>query len=59
MTKLDNYSGMGESFIIETKRFLLRPLTVADVTHRYLNWLQNEESNRFIVTVSSKHTLIH
>ena len=57
MTKLDNYSGMGESFIIETKRFLLRPLTVADVTHRYLNWLQNEESNRFIVTVSSKHTL--
>jgi len=42
---------------IETQRFFLRPLTVNDVTYRYLGWLQDEKSNRFIVTTSSKYNI--
>lgn len=56
MVESDNYNEMSAPFI-KTERFILRPLTVADVTHRYLGWLQDEESNRFIVTASSRHTL--
>jgi len=56
MVEPDNYSGMGVSYI-ETERFILRPLTTADVTPRYLSWLRDEKSNRFIVTASSGHTL--
>lgn len=56
MADPDDYNGMSAPFI-ETERFFLRLLTIADVTHRYLGWLQDEESNRFIVTASSRHTL--
>ena len=56
MADPDDYNGMSAPFI-ETERFFLRLLTIADVTHRYLGWLQDEESNQFIVTASSRHTI--
>ncbi len=34
--------------MIETTRFTLRPLTVADVSHRYLSWLSEDRVLRFI-----------
>ncbi len=42
---------------IKTKRFFLRPLSTIDVTERYLGWLKDLNSNRFIQTASSDHTL--
>jgi len=42
---------------IITPRFVIRPLTTSDVTDRYLGWLQDVVSNRFIVTADSKHSL--
>lgn len=42
---------------IKTKRFFLRPLSTTDVTERYLGWLKDLNSNRFIQTASSDHTL--
>jgi len=57
MVDLDNYNRTGASSIIETKRVSLHPLPITDVTHRYLSWLQDEESNRFIVTANSRHTI--
>lgn len=52
----DNYNGIS-ALLIETERFILRPLTTADVTPRYLGWLQDKKSNRFIVTAGSGYTL--
>lgn len=40
---------------IETERFFLRPLTIDDATQRYLSWLRDDQSNRFIVTASSNY----
>jgi RimJ/RimL family protein N-acetyltransferase len=34
--------------VIDTPRFTLRPLTVADVSTRYLSWLSDEHVQRFI-----------
>jgi [ribosomal protein S5]-alanine N-acetyltransferase len=34
--------------VIDTPRFTLRPLTVADVSTRYLSWLSDERVLRFI-----------
>jgi ribosomal-protein-alanine N-acetyltransferase len=34
--------------VINTDRFFLRPLTVADVSHRYLGWLSEGRALRFI-----------
>lgn len=34
--------------LISTTRFLLRPLTVADVSERYLSWLLEGRTQRFI-----------
>lgn len=45
---------------IITKRFLLRPLTKVDVTERYLGWLADSATNRFIETasgISGRHAL--
>lgn len=42
---------------IETERFLLRELTEADVTFRYLGWLANPEAQRFIVAAQQTHKL--
>ena len=45
---------------IITNRFLLRPLKKADVTERYLGWLADSSTNRFIETasaISGRHAL--
>lgn len=42
---------------IETARFLLRELTEADATLRYLNWLANPEARRFIVAAQQTQEL--
>jgi RimJ/RimL family protein N-acetyltransferase len=34
--------------VIETTRFILRPLTIADVSPRYLSWLSEDRVLRFI-----------
>ena len=45
------------SIVIETERFVLRPLTEADVSERYLQWLTELEARRFITAASSTTTL--
>lgn len=42
---------------IETKRCFLRPLSTTDVTEQYLGWLKDFNSNRFIQTANSEHTI--
>ena len=37
---------------IITERFMLRPLTNADVTARYLSWLFTEEAERYITAAT-------
>ena len=37
---------------IETDRFLLRELTVADVSERYLEWLSDSEARKWIVAAA-------
>jgi ribosomal-protein-alanine N-acetyltransferase len=37
---------------IETDRFILRELTVADVSERYLEWLSDPEARKWIVAAS-------
>lgn len=46
-----------EPIAIESERFLLRPLTEADATDRYLRWLADENALRFITAASSTNTL--
>ncbi|MCE9619624.1 MAG: GNAT family N-acetyltransferase [Planctomycetes bacterium] len=46
-----------EPIAIETQRFLLRPLTEADATDRYLQWLADENARRFITAASGTNTL--
>ena len=50
-------SRIAEPAVIETDRFLLRPLTEADATERYLKWLANEDARRFIAAASVTNTL--
>ncbi len=42
---------------IETSRFYLRHLTVADVSDEYLSWIRDQNSNRFIVTADPNYDL--
>ena len=37
---------------IETRRFILRGLTVADVSERYLDWLSDPEARKWIVAAA-------
>ena len=42
---------MSESFLhglISTNRFILKPLTISDVTDRYTRWLNDTSTNQFI-----------
>lgn len=34
--------------LVDTSRFYLRPLTLSDVSARYLGWLSDDQSRRFI-----------
>ncbi len=43
---------MSEPIKILTPRFLLRPLTLADVSERYLSWLGDEAAQRYIEAAS-------
>jgi len=43
--------------VIETTRFRLRPLTVADVSPRYLSWLSEDHVLRFINGATGDHQL--
>jgi hypothetical protein len=38
----------GDVVLISTTRFFLRTLTVADVSERYLSWLEEGQAQRFI-----------
>ena len=46
-----------DSILIQTERFLLRPLTENDVSDRYLGWLNNEEVRSFITEAKRTSTL--
>lgn len=37
---------------IETKRCYLRPMSIDDVSEKYLSWLRDEEASRYITTAS-------
>ncbi len=43
--------------MIETTRFRLRPLTVADVSPRYLSWLSEDRALRFINSATGDNQL--
>jgi ribosomal-protein-alanine N-acetyltransferase len=45
--------------VIRTQRFFLRPLTVADVSERYLSWLSDIAAQRFIHAASNDVDLDH
>ena len=46
-----------DNVVIETPRFVLRSLIEGDATERYLDWMINTVSNRFIVSARSGLTL--
>jgi [ribosomal protein S5]-alanine N-acetyltransferase len=48
--KLDN-------ILISTNRFILRPLSVNDVSTKYLSWLTLEKSGGYILYAKQKHSL--
>lgn len=43
--------------MINTPRFLLRPLTVSDVSERYLSWLSGDAALRFIIAAGEERGL--
>jgi ribosomal-protein-alanine N-acetyltransferase len=43
--------------VIETKRFVLRPLTIADATERYWRWLQDEAALKYIAAAATTRDL--
>lgn len=43
---------------ILSERFVLRELTVSDVTERYLGWLRDPETRKYIATASSTQGLV-
>lgn len=43
--------------LVETARFYLRGLTVADVSDEYLSWIRDQNSNRFIETADPTYDL--
>jgi RimJ/RimL family protein N-acetyltransferase len=42
---------------IVTRRFVLRPLTPDDATDRYLSWLQQDDTRRYILTAGQIRSL--
>ena len=48
--KLDN-------MLISTNRFILRPLSVNDVSTKYLSWLTPKKSGGYILYAKQKHSL--
>ena len=42
---------------IETRRFILRELTVADVSERYLDWLSDPEARKWIVAAAEARSI--
>jgi len=52
-----NETVMTVAVAITTGRFLLRELTEGDVTQRYLGWLGDPESGKFIATATSVQNL--
>src|SRR5215210_1689707 len=48
---------LSQDGVILTSRFLLRPLTVDDATERYLQWLHEPETRRYILSASTSQTL--
>ena len=47
----------GTPVVIETRRFLLRELTVKDVSTRYLSWLDDSAAKKWISTAESTRGL--
>lgn len=50
-------SDVREPVVIQTERFLLRELTPADVSDRYLQWLRDADSARYITSASQTRTM--
>ena len=48
---------MSERVEISTKRFLLRELTVNDASERYLDWMRDDDTMRYISFATTKRTL--
>lgn len=46
-----------DKFFVETERFYLRCLKISDVSNRYLGWMNDKETMRYIVSGSLTHTL--
>lgn len=46
-----------EDYMIQTPRFILRPLTVSDATQDYLQWMRDEVVLQFITGASRTQTL--
>ena len=44
---------MDEQIEIITERFLLRPLTEADATERYLNWPGDADARKFVTVAAT------
>lgn len=42
---------------VETSRFVLREITLEDVTDSYLSWLNHPATRRFIISAGQTHTL--
>lgn len=42
---------------IETDRFILRSISLSDVNETYLNWLEQPESKRFIISSKKSNSL--
>ena len=48
---------IADPIVIETERFVLRSLTEADVSERYLLWFADQDARRFITAASNTTTL--
>lgn len=46
-----------ENLRIETSRFLLRPLLVADASEEYLSWMRDDATAQYIVAAESTQSL--
>ena len=55
---LESHSAtIGGELVIETERFLLRPLVDDDVTEKYLEWFNDIDVKKWIVSAESSATL--
>ncbi len=48
---------IADPIVIETERFVLRPLTEVDVSQRYLQWFADQDAQRFITAAQNTTTL--